>query len=189
MHVYTKTEFITARKDYRNLLLVKTDKNGSDYYEARCTCDRSMGEGVIYAGRVNGKLVTVKPDNGVCWKCNGSHIMSVKIKVMTDEYSAKLEQKQHEKAQAAREEAEKRMEENRQHRYETNISLGYKSIDFILDEWVEINLDKYKFYRIAVKTQKAYLIKLMDDLYQDEIQSIDRWVPIRAFHKGETNEK
>ncbi len=189
MYVYSKTQFITARKDYRNLLLVKTDKNGSDYYEANCACDRCMGEGVIYAGRVNDKLVTVRPDNGVCWKCNGSRTMPVKIKVMTDEYSAKFEQKQHEKAQATREEAEKRMEENRQHRYETNISLGYKSIDFILDEWVGINLEKYKFYRIAVETSKAYLIKLMDDLYKDESYSIERWVPIKAFHKGETNEK
>ena len=185
MHVYTKTQFNDTRKNYRNLLLVKTDKNGSDYYEANCTCDRCMGEGLIYAGRVNGKLVTVIPDNGVCWKCNGSRIMPVKVKVMTDEYGAKLEEKRKEKIQQNIEEAHKRMEEKRTMIRESNMHLGYKSIDFTLDEWVGINLEKFKFYRIAVKTSKAYLIHLLDDIYKDDCQSVDRWVTISAFHLEE----
>lgn len=186
MHVYTKTQFNDTRKNYRNLLLVKTDKNGSDYYEADCTCDRCGGEGVIYAGRLNGELITVRPDNGVCWKCNGSRVMPVKIKVMTDEYGAKLEEKKKEKIQQNIEEAHRRMEEKLTMIRESNMHLGYKSIDFTLDEWVGINLEKYKFYRIAVKTSKAYLIKLLDDIYKDDTHSIDRWVPISAFHLEET---
>ena len=186
MHVYSKTEFIDARREYKNLLHVKTDKNGSDYYEADCTCDRCQGEGIIYAGRLNGRLIPVIPDDGVCWKCNGSRIMPVKIKVMTDEYAAVLDAKKQEKARIDREEAERRMEEKRKNTRESNMHLGYKSIDFTLDEWVGIKLEKYKFYRIAVKTTKAYLIKLLDDIYKDDVQSVDRWVPVSAFHLEET---
>lgn len=189
MHVYTKTQFIDAKRKYSNLLHVKTDKNGSDYYEADCACDRCSGEGVIYAGCLNGKLITVRPDDGICWKCNGSRVMSVKIKVMTDEYGAALEQKHQEKIQKNLEDAKKRMEEALKTTRESNMHLGYKPIDFTLEEWVGINLEKYKFYRIAVKTPKAYLIKLLDDLCKSDVQSVDRWVPISAFHLEDNNEK
>ena len=188
MTTYTQTQFKEKQKYYRGLLLYKTDSHGSNYYEASCTCDRCMGEKVIYAGRVNGKLVTVKPDNGVCWKCNGSGIMPVKLKIVTDEYGAVLEEKHREQMQKNAEEAQKRLEENRVATRESNLRLGYRPIDFILDEWVCVTLEKYSYYRIVVDTGNAYLIHLLDDIYKDDVGSVDRWIPRAAFHLRRTNE-
>lgn len=182
MITYTQKEFEEHKNYYRGLLLYKTDSHGSNYYEASCPCDRCMGEGVIYAGRVNGKLVTVTPDNGVCWKCNGSRFMDVKLKIVTDEYGAILAEKQRQKIQQNIEEAQKRMEEARLARRESNLRLGYRPIDFTIDEWVCLPLEKYSYYRIGIETNRAYLLRLLDDIYKDDVQSVDRWVPRSAFH-------
>lgn len=188
MTTYTQTQFKEEQKYYRGLLLYKTDSHGSNYYEASCTCDRCLGKKVIYTGVLNGKLVKATPDDGVCWKCNGSGVMSVKLKVVTDEYGAVLEEKHKKQEQERVAEVNKRLEETRIARRESNLHLGYRPIDFTLDEWVNVPLEKYCYYRIGIETNRAYLLRLLDDIYKDDVQSIDRWVPRSAFHLRRTNE-
>ena len=175
MEVFTTEEFEKVKHNYHNLTKYKEDSHGSVYYEATTVCDRCRGEKVIYAGRINGKLVTVQPDNGVCWKCMGSGIMTVKIKVMKVEYAAKLQAKK-------KETVEKKLEENKQKIYNKNIELGYKLINFTVEEWVGLPIEKYKYYRFACETKKAVLINLLKDLYDEDKDAIGRWVPIKTVH-------
>lgn len=181
---YTQEEFEQKKKYYRGMLFVKEDSNGSKYYESTCECDRCLGKKIVYKGVHNGVLVPHTPDNGVCWKCNGSGIIPVIIKIITSEYNAKLKAQRLKKAQKEAAEREKRAAELRQSTYDVNIKSGYKKIDFTVEEWVGLKLDKYLFYRIAVETKRAYLIHLLDDLYKDDLSAVERWIPIKAFHKG-----
>lgn len=183
MITLTPEEFEKTKQNYRGLLFLKEDGNGSKYYETTCECDRCMGKKIVYKGVHNGQLVPHTPDNGVCWKCMGSGRVTVKLKIITPEHAAKLEEERRKKAQKEAEETAKRIADMRQVTYNSNVEKGYKEIDFDVEPWVDIKLEKYKYYRIGYETKRAYLLKFLNDLYQDEIGSIDRWVPITAFHK------
>lgn len=68
----------------RKKTLIKTDKNGTKYYEVVQDCCKCGGTGYIkhYA----------YIDGGVCYDCNGSGVYITKSKEYTPEYAEKLEQ-------------------------------------------------------------------------------------------------
>ena len=92
-HVYSVTEFKNIdRKEY-NLSLVKTDRDGTQYFEGVQKCWKCFGNKVFDVwGHVCG---------GVCFACNGTGVNPCKVKVMTDEHYQKLEDKRIAKQQKA----------------------------------------------------------------------------------------
>lgn len=84
-------------------ILVKTDKNGTKYYNSTVPCDRCQGRGTYWWGAIiNGRPQYA----GVCFKCDGSGTMTVTEKEYTPEHAKKLEEqraKRAEKIQAERE--------------------------------------------------------------------------------------
>ena len=71
--------------------LIRTDRNGTKYYEGYTTCPRCGGEGIYYIGVNNGQLVPSWVDQGVCFQCNGAGKVISKWREYTPEYEAKLE--------------------------------------------------------------------------------------------------
>ena len=180
MIVYNQFDFYGKKLQYKDLRLIKTDKNGSVYYEGMTKCDRCDGEGVVYSHVCNDKKIPVTPDQGICWKCFGTGLMKVKIKIVTVEYEKKLIEKAQKAAQKRKIEAEENMKKTQETTRNSNLELGYKEIDITIAEWVNVPLVKYKYYRVAHETQNAYLFNLLDDLYQRDSQAVSRWVPKKA---------
>ncbi len=94
-----------------NRELIKTDKNGTKYFNTRVRCDRCGGDGLYKWGAViNGRPQFI----GTCFKCNGAgHVWEI-VKEYTPEYRAKLDAanekrkaKQREKWEKERAEREK----------------------------------------------------------------------------------
>ena len=71
--------------------LIRTDRNGTKYYEGMISCDRCDGKGIYIIGVCNGRPVPSWVDNGVCFKCGGTGKVEGKWKEYTPEYEAKLE--------------------------------------------------------------------------------------------------
>lgn len=91
-HTYSDSEFKNIKKGFYNLSLVKTDRNGTRYYEGVQECWKCGGHRVFDCwGHVS---------NGVCFACNGTGVNPVKVKVATDEYAQKLENKRIAKQEA-----------------------------------------------------------------------------------------
>lgn len=80
--------------------LIRTDRNGTKYYEGAVECDRCNGKGIYYIGVCNGQLVPSHVDQGVCFKCGGSGKVQGKWKEYTPEYAEKLEARRRAKAEA-----------------------------------------------------------------------------------------
>ena len=82
-YTYSESQFKNIdHKDY-NLSFIKTDRNGTKYFEGVCKCWKCSGIRIFECwGHV---------DNGVCWACNGTGVNPCKVKVMTDEHYQKLE--------------------------------------------------------------------------------------------------
>lgn len=80
--------------------LIRTDRNGTKYFEGYVECDRCNGKGIYYIGVCNGQLVPSWVDQGVCFKCNGAGQVLGKWKEYTPEYAEKLEAKRRAKAEA-----------------------------------------------------------------------------------------
>lgn len=69
--------------------LIKTDKNGTKYFNELVRCDRCGGDGVYKWGAViNGRPQFV----GTCFKCNGAGKVLETVKEYTPEYRAKLDE-------------------------------------------------------------------------------------------------
>ena len=187
--IISKEQFNREKGSYKRLSLIKTDKNGTEYYSAIMTCPRCEGKGTIYTKVVNGVLIPAEPDSGVCWKCLGERVIDAKIKVFTAEHAAKLEQNRQKRIDAKIQAAEKKMEEKRDNTINSNVELGYQKINFSVDEWVadfRVDFSKYPYYRKVTETAKAVLLRFIEKLDQSDYSGIDRWVPLRAFHeKGE----
>jgi hypothetical protein len=84
-HVYSDSEFKNIERKEYNLSLVKTDHNGTRYYEGVQKCWKCNGAKQFDCwGHVCG---------GVCFACNGTGVNPCKVKVMTDEHYRKLEDK------------------------------------------------------------------------------------------------
>lgn len=86
---------------------IRTDKNGTKYYEALIECPRCNG--------VKKFEVYKDIENGVCFQCDGAGTIKKNLKEYTPEHEAKLE-KQREKRQAKKEEKLRKAEEKRQAR-------------------------------------------------------------------------
>lgn len=80
-------------------LLVKTDRNGTKYFEETSTCWKCSGSGIYQWGvGYNGQLMY----SGVCYACGGSGVVTTTTKEHTPEHEAKL-QAQRAKREAKRE--------------------------------------------------------------------------------------
>lgn len=90
-YTYTKTQFKDAQKNFKGLHLEKTDRNGTQYFTGLKDCWKCMGHREFECwGHICG---------GICFACNGTGVNNCAVKVMTDEYGAKLEKKRQEKLQ------------------------------------------------------------------------------------------
>lgn len=176
---YTPEQFEQYKANYKRLALIKTDNNGTQYYEGVCTCPRCNGVGIVYKGVHNGELVPHTPDSGVCYRCGGAKVIPATIKVFTKEHAEQLEKRREAKLQ-------KELKAKEQAKVDTvtaNKKLGYKEVDFEVDEWVHFNdLSLYKYYRIARQTERAYLLHLVGTLEVADKWAHEEWIPIRAIH-------
>ena len=80
--------------------LIKTDRNGTRYYEGMVQCDRCAGRGGAEAWKFTGYT---------CYKCGGTGEIMAQWKEYTPEYQAKLDAKR--AAKAAKAQAEWEAEE------------------------------------------------------------------------------
>ena len=188
--------------------LIRTDRNGTKYYEGYIPCSRCEGRGIYVIGVCNGQLVPSHVDNGICFKCGGSGKQLGKWKEYTPEYEAMLEARRkarlekklaEEKAeQEARErEAEaKRQEEQRLIEEENKRRLEQKALShyvgtvgerveiwarFVKMAWFEI--DSFRGY--GKETMYVYTFKIgYDTLIWKTTASLgkyneqDNWQPI-----------
>lgn len=68
--------------------LLRTDKNGTKYYEEECNCWKCGGTGIYYWGNV----VNGQPSySGVCYACDGTGVVIGHSKEYTPEHQAKLD--------------------------------------------------------------------------------------------------
>ncbi len=177
----TKPEFEKNKTHYNKLTYVMTDNNGTEHYTAVCQCPRCFGQKVIISRIENGKVITVTPDEGVCWKCLGVGTFVEKIKVYTPEHAAKLEA-QRKKAEAKRrEEIERKQAETIAHAEQVNRELGYKPIDFTFAEWFDHHPERYTYYRIVKETTRAILIHLIHEMTEYDGAANGYWVPKSAI--------
>ena len=84
-YTYSDSEFKNIERKEYNLTLVKTDRNGTRYYEGVQKCWKCGGSGEI--------SYFYYYCQGTCFACNGSGVNPCKVKVMTDEHHQKLEDK------------------------------------------------------------------------------------------------
>ena len=73
--------------------LIKTDKNGTKYFNELVKCDRCGGDGVYKWGAMMSYMgcAPVPQYSGVCFKCNGAGKVWEIVKEYTPEYRAKLD--------------------------------------------------------------------------------------------------
>lgn len=69
--------------------LVKTDKNGTKYWEYSCTCGKCNGTG-IYRWQAHHYTGTVTDYEGICFACDGTGIARWEEKEYTAEHSSQL---------------------------------------------------------------------------------------------------
>ena len=91
--------------------LIKIDRNGSKHYEGMVVCDRCQGRGWYATGVHNGQLVPARPDNAVCYKCNGVGKVHGKWIERTPEYQAKLDARRKAKRDAEQAELDRQRAE------------------------------------------------------------------------------
>lgn len=100
--------------------LIKTDKNGTKYFNELVRCDRCGGDGVYKWGAMISHMgcAPVPQFAGVCYKCNGAGKVWETVKEYTPEYRAKLDAanekrkaKQRAKWEAERAERERQLAE------------------------------------------------------------------------------
>ena len=84
-HTYSDSQFKNIERSEYNLSLVKTDRNGTRYYEGVQKCWKCFGHKEFWCW--------MHVSNGVCFACNGTGVNPCKVKVMTDEHYQKLEDK------------------------------------------------------------------------------------------------
>ena len=73
--------------------LIKTDKNGTQYWNTLVPCDRCGGDGVYKWGAMISRMgcAPVPQYSGTCFKCNGAGKVWEIVKEYTPEYRAKLD--------------------------------------------------------------------------------------------------
>ena len=180
---YTPEQFEEYKAKYSRLKYVKTDKNGTQYYDGVCECPRCCGHGIVYKAVINGERVPCEPDSGICYRCGGSRVIDATIKVFTPEHAEKLAKQRAKKNPMSVMTAEERIEFMRQKHVQENKERGYKPIDFTLDEWAGQIPPVYKIYRVVHETEKAILIRCIYDYTEYEgYQAHENWYPKKAIH-------
>ena len=112
--------------------LVKTDRNGTKYFEEECKCYKCNGTGIYkwYGYHYNG---AVSEYEGVCYDCNGTGKQTIKTKEYTPEHQAKLNAKR--EAEIAKKQAEiqaqQEAEAKRQAEYEARIAAEKAQSNYI----------------------------------------------------------
>ena len=180
MEEIRKSKFDPAK--YNKLSLVKSHKNGNEIYSYETECDRCNGLGYIISHVENGKIVLVRPDDAVCYKCWGTKVMTRKIRVITDEEADAKAAKHKADAEAWKAACEAKRKEL----VEKHIADGYKLVDFKIAGWFfgrkedkEYNCGKY--YIIKKETEKAVCIEFIETLESDFY--CDEWFPKKAIVK------
>ena len=112
--------------------LVKTDRNGTKYFEEECKCYKCNGTGIYkwYGYHYNG---AVSEYEGVCYDCNGTGKQTIKTKEYTPEHQAKLNAKR--EAEIAKKQAEikaqQEAEAKKQAEYEAKIKAEKAKSEYI----------------------------------------------------------
>ena len=168
--------------NYKKLNLIRNHRDGTATYTYEDTCDRCNGLGVIISHVCNGKPVLVHPDDGICYKCLGTKVMTRRIRTVLD--SVMDEQEAKYKAEA--EEAASRWEQMRQETIQRHINEGYKKVDFKIAGWFfgeqqPVAFNHTDYYIIKRDTGKAVLISYIDNL-EAEV-SYEQWFPKKAIIK------
>ena len=92
-----------------NRTLIRTDRNGTKYYRAECSCWKCGGTGTYQWGAIINGCPSFA---GVCFNCGGTGIEVETVKEYTPEHQAKLDaQRAKRAAKREAEEAAKRAEE------------------------------------------------------------------------------
>ena len=160
-----------AKGTYKELTLVKEQKNGVKIYIYKGTCAKCGG---------TGHLTWTSVDNGVCYCCEGTGKVLVKIAVVPNDL---WEKEQKESVSKAR----KMLNERKQ----KNIELGYKERDLDFTEWWKKQFNnstefQWKYYRIIAETEKAYQISFLMEL---ELCDFREWIPKSAIIWNKKEEK
>ena len=180
---YNQEQFEEYKAKYKKLNYIKTDKNGTEYYEGVCKCPRCNGVGIVYKMVLNGEPVPHTPESGRCFLCGGRQVVDATIKVFTPEHEAKLAKQRAKRNPMSVMTEEERMAYMEQKHIKENKELGYKPIDFTLDEWVEQVSPLYKIYRVVRETEKAILIRCIYDFNEYEgYEAFENWYPKKAIH-------
>ena len=137
-------------------------------------CDRCGGRGFYAVGVHNGQLVIARPDNGVCYKCEGSGMMQVTEIIRTPEEQARYERAKarreakarakREAEEAARKEAQRIAEEARleaERQRIANLHRGYagdigSKIDTIVTALYSASFEVESFRGYGTTTMKVY---------------------------------
>lgn len=155
--------------------LIRTDRNGTKYYQGMITCDRCNGLGLYATGVCNGHLRITHVDNGICHKCGGEGKVLGKWKEYTPEYEAKLEarrQAKREKWEAehaeeiAREEARRAELEAERKRQEEATRLAQKAEERRIREQ---------------KAKSQYIGEVGDKVELDVILEKRAWFEVPSF--------
>lgn len=92
--------------------LIRTDRNGTKYFEGYIQCDRCSGKGYYVIGVCNGQPVLSPVDSGICFKCGGAGKVIAKWKEYTPEHEAKLEARRKARQEKKLAEHEKKLAEH-----------------------------------------------------------------------------
>lgn len=104
-------------EDYIKKTYVRTDRNGTKYYDAMVKCDRCSGRGWYAVGVRNMQLVPSPVDNAVCYQCIGKGYVMRTIKEYTPEHAEKLRLSREARAQKKAEEREKQAKAQREEQF------------------------------------------------------------------------
>ena len=180
-----KSDFIAQK--YNKLHLLTNHKNGNQTYEYECKCDRCEGLGKAISHICNGQPVFYLPDNGVCYKCLGTGVMTQKIKVIPDENW--VENKNHNQYHT-REWYEENIRRYKEEALKKNTEKGFKKVDFKIAAWflggkTSEPMDIYsgRYYIIDKETEKAVHIVFLTD-GMDNLTTDEEWFPKKAIIKN-----
>ena len=178
METIRKSEF--KLENYKAITLIVKHRNGSEDYEYQDVCDRCGGRGLVVSHVENGKLVYMRPDNGICYKCLGNKYLTRKLKVITDEAADAKEAQRKKEA----EEAAAKWREDKERIKQEHIEEGWKLVDFKVAGWFfnkpeDIEYNTKQYYKYIKETDKAVLIGFMESL--DDGCYIEEWFPKKAI--------
>ena len=180
MQEIKKSEF--KPENYKKLHLLTNHKNGNQTYEFECACDRCGGYGKAISHMCNGQPVFYAQDNGICYKCLGSGVMTSKLKVVADENWTEKVATRNPTREEYISHIQKVIEETKQ----LSLEQGYKKVDFKIASWClggkgsePIDYLNGNYYIIEKETDKAILIRWKRGL--EDMTSTSEWFPKKAI--------